>query len=138
MSEEAVQVYIDGASSGNPGPAGCGAVFLDRNGKPVLKLRKYLGETTNNVAEYSALLCALQEAQARGWRRLAVKSDSELLVKQFAGSYRVRNQGLRPLYEKVKEASTAFDQLSIEHVRREFNTQADRLAREAVARRSDR
>ena len=132
-----VQVYIDGASSGNPGPAGIGAVFLDAQGAPMAKLSKYLGETTNNVAEYLALLYALQEAQARGLTRLAVKTDSELLAKQLAGEYKVRDGTLRLFYDLARHLMRAFEACTVAHIGRAQNTQADRLAGAAVESRFD-
>jgi len=132
-----VQVSIDGASLGNPGPAGIGVVFVDAEGAPLAKLSKYLGETTNNIAEYLALLYALQEAQARGFRRLAVKTDSELLAKQLAGEYKVRDGTLRLFYDLVRHLMGSFEQCTVAHISRTQNTQADRLAGEAVESRFD-
>lgn len=134
---DAVQVYIDGASIGNPGPAGVGVVFLDAQGAPAATLSKYLGETTNNVAEYLALLYALQEAQARGLKRLAIKTDSELLAKQLAGEYKVRDGTLRLFYDLARHLMGAFEACTVAHISRTLNTQADRLAGEAVESRFD-
>jgi len=136
-ASELACVYIDGASLGNPGPAGLGVVFVDGQGKPITQLYKYLGETTNNVAEYLALLYALQEAQIRGLRRLVVKTDSELLAKQFSGEYKVRDGILRLFHDFARQVAKGFEQLSIEHVSRTQNTQADRLANEAIETRFD-
>jgi len=132
-----VEVYIDGASLGNPGPAGVGIVFVDANRTPIAQLYKYLGETTNNVAEYLALLYALQEAQRRGVTRLVVKTDSELLAKQLNGQYKVRDGTLRLFHDLALYAAQDFEQWSIEHVSRSHNTQADRLANEAIESRFD-
>ena len=132
MAESIVEVFIDGASSGNPGPAGVGVVFLDAHGQPAATFKHYVGEATNNVAEYLALIYALQEAQARGWRRLAVKTDSELLARQLAGAYKVRDGTLRILHDVVQHARHAFEQVSVQHVSRTLNQEADRLARQAV------
>ena len=131
MAEPAA-VYIDGASRGNPGPAGVGVAFVDEKGTVVHTLQKYLGETTNNVAEYLALVYALQEAQRQGWQRLTVRTDSELLARQINGQYKVRDQTLRLLHDLALHAMQGFQQLSIEHVGREQNREADRLAGEAV------
>ena len=131
MAEPAVEVFVDGASSGNPGPAGIGVVFLDAHGTPAATFKKYVGETTNNVAEYLALMYALQEAQARGWRRLSVKTDSELLARQLAGAYKVRDGTLRVLYDLVQHARQGFEHVSVQHVSRTLNAQADKLARQA-------
>ena len=137
MAESIVEVFIDGASSGNPGPAGVGVVFLDAHGQPAATFKHYVGEATNNVAEYLALIYALQEAQARGWRRLAVKTDSELLARQVAGTYKVRNSALRALHEQIQHARRGFDDLQVQHVSRTLNKEADRLARQAVRSRRD-
>ena len=134
---DATTVYIDGASLGNPGPAGLGAVFIDAQGKPIARLYKYLGETTNNVAEYLALLYALQEAHTRGITRLVVKTDSELLAKQLNGQYKVRDGTLRLFHDFVRHVIQGFERLSIEHINRSHNAEADRLANEAVESRFD-
>ncbi len=126
------EVYIDGASRGNPGPAGIGVVFLDGHGKPRITVRKYLGETTNNIAEYLALVYALEEARRRGLTELAVKTDSELLAKQFNGQYKVRDQHLRLFHDLARHMAQGFEKLSITHIPRTQNTRADRLAAEAV------
>lgn len=136
-SAQAVEIFIDGASLGNPGPAGVGAVFLDGKGTRVARLSKYVGETTNNVAEYLALLYALQEAQARGWRTVFVKTDSELLAKQLSGDYKVRDQTLRMLHELARHLMRAFERCTVEHVSRTRNAEADRLAGDAVEDRFD-
>ena len=128
---EVVAVYIDGASSGNPGPSGAGVVFLDGAGGITCQLSKPLGVATNNLAEYLALLYALEEARARGITRLLVKTDSELLAKQMAGAYRVREATLRLFHDLAKQMIRRFEQCDIQHVPRELNKQADRLARHA-------
>ena len=137
-STDTVTVFIDGASLGNPGPAGVGAFFVDRQGRPLLQLYKYLGETTNNVAEYLALIYALYEARSRGWLRLAMKTDSELLARQLSGQYKVRDATLRVLHDVAATFRMAFATCTIEHVPREHNTHADRLAGEAVKSRQSR
>ena len=129
---EPVIVHIDGASHGNPGPAGIGVVFTGADGRLILELSKSLGETTNNVAEYLALLYALQEAQARGLARLHVRTDSDLLAKQLHGEYRVRDATLRLFHDFIRHVLRAFAQCTISHVPREQNTAADRLATAAV------
>ncbi len=134
---EAVSVFIDGASVGNPGPAGIGVVFLDTHGTTLAQLYKYIGDTTNNVAEYLALVYALQEALARGWTVLTVRTDSELLAKQLSGAYKVRDPLLRLLHDVAAHARSKFASCAIEHISRTLNTQADRLAAEAVASRFD-
>lgn len=131
------EVFIDGASLGNPGPAGIGAVFVDAQGKPLVELYKYLGETTNNVAEYLALLYALQEARTRRISHLRVKTDSELLAHQLNGRYKVRDGTLRLFYDLAVHAINGLAHFSIEHIDRRHNTHADRLASEAVESRFD-
>ena len=129
-------VFIDGASSGNPGHAGAGVVFCDSSQNEVKTLSVYLGQTTNNVAEYRALILALEKAIDLGVRRLTIFSDSELLVKQFSGSYRVKNAGLKTLFEKAKKLQTKFDFLEVHHIPRGENQRADRLARQAISHRN--
>jgi ribonuclease HI len=127
-----MRVHIDGASRGNPGPAAYGVVMESADGSPVAALSKFLGETTNNVAEYQALLGALEYALAHGHRRLRVLADSELLARQIAGRYKVKSPDLRPLYEQAQRLIARLEAFSIEHVPRERNRQADRLANQAL------
>ena len=94
-------VMVDGAARGNPGPAGCGAVIFDGNGKVVKELRRYLGHTTNNVAEYEGLLMGLEALLQLGKKRICVQSDSQLLVRQLNGEYRVKDEKLKTLFEKA-------------------------------------
>lgn len=129
-----MSVFIDGASQGNPGPAGAGVSFRDASQSEVEALSVFLGEATNNVAEYRALILALERARELGVRRLTVFSDSELLVKQFHGQYRVKNAGLRPHFEKAKELQGDFEELIIRHIPRDKNERADQLARQAASR----
>ena len=126
------EVYIDGASRGNPGPSGIGAAFFDGGSKPVKQLSKYLGETTNNVAEYLALVYALQEALRDGYAAVLVKTDSELLARQLSGQYRVRDPQLRLLHDLARHLIDGFDRCAVTHVPRTQNRLADRLAGEAV------
>ena len=126
------EVYIDGASRGNPGPAGVGIVCLDGTAQPLWRFSKYLGQTTNNVAEYLALIYALQEAWRRDCRRLIIKTDSELLTRQMSGQYRVRDAQLRLLHDVATHLREGFAHCAIVHVPRTANTLADRLAGEAV------
>jgi ribonuclease HI len=129
----AVTVRIDGASRGNPGPAGAGAVVEFGDGRPPMELCEYIGETTNNVAEYRALLLAVGEAQrlAPGGD-LTVFSDSELLVRQLNGRYKVKAEHLRPLYLEACRRLRAFSSVRIMHVGREENRKADLLANRAI------
>jgi ribonuclease HI len=124
-------LQADGAARGNPGPAGAGAVLLDADGRVVAELRKSLGTATNNRAEYEALVMGLEEARRRGLADLVVRLDSELLVKQMRGEYRVKNEGLRPLAGRAARLLAELG-ARIEHVPRAQNALADRLANEAI------
>jgi len=115
---------------GNPGPAGYG-VRIERDGE-VIELKEALALATNNVAEYSGLLAALRWAATNGVATLHIRSDSELLVKQMKGQYRVKNPGLQPLYEEAVGLVRQVGRVTFEHIRREFNKDADRLANEAM------
>ena len=126
------EVYIDGASLGNPGPAGVGVVFLDGDAKTIRQFSKSLGETTNNVAEYLALVYALQEARQIGCRKLSVKTDSELLARQLNGQYKVRDAQLRLLHDLALYLMQGFAAWQIEHIPRTQNRLADRLAGQAA------
>jgi ribonuclease HI len=128
----AYRANIDGGSRGNPGPASYGVVIRDGRGEIVAKLKKYIGRMTNNVAEYYGLIAALDYAQAHGVRAIRIESDSELLVKQMRGQYKVKSEDLRPLFERAKKMSQGFDSFRIEHVYREQNREADALANEAL------
>jgi ribonuclease HI len=126
-----VTIYTDGAARGNPGPAAF-AYVIRRDGEPDIEEKGCLGETTNNIAEYAALVRALEHAHRLGARRLVVHSDSELLVRQMAGEYKVKNEGLRPLFEEAEALRRQFDAVAIRHVPRAQNSQADRLCNEAL------
>jgi ribonuclease HI len=128
----AYRANIDGGSRGNPGPASYGVVIRDPRGEIAAQLKKYIGRMTNNVAEYYGLIAALDYAQAHSIRALRVESDSELLVKQMRGQYKVKNADLRPLFERAKKMSQALESFRIEHVYREQNREADALANEAL------
>jgi ribonuclease HI len=128
----AYRANIDGASRGNPGPAAYGVVIHDGRGEIAAKLKKYIGRMTNNVAEYYGLIAALDYAESHGVRAIRVESDSELLVKQMRGQYKVKSEDLRPLFERAQKMSKAFDSFRIEHVYREQNREADALANEAL------
>jgi ribonuclease HI len=123
---------IDGGSRGNPGPASYGVVIRDPRGEIVARLKKYIGRTTNNVAEYYGLIAALDYAQSNSIKALRVESDSELLVKQMRGQYKVKSADLKPLYERAKKMSQAISTFRIDHVYREQNREADLLANEAM------
>ena len=123
--------HIDGGSRGNPGPAGYG-VRIEQADGTIVDLKQALAPCTNNVAEYNGLLAALRWATGHGIASLRVRSDSELLVKQMRGEYRVKNPGLQPLYEEARALGRRIGHVTFEHVRRELNTDADRLANEAM------
>lgn len=123
---------IDGASRGNPGPASYAVVLRDPSGKVLLELAKSIGRETNNVAEYYALLAALDAAASQGITALRIRSDSELLVRQMQGRYKVKSPELKPLHERASKLSRQFSYFTIEHVPREMNRDADGLANVAL------
>ncbi len=123
---------IDGGARGNPGPAGYGVVMKDQSGNKIAVLSEYLGRQTNNYAEYSGLLAALQYAVEHAPRALKVISDSELLVRQIRGQYKVKNPVLQQLHGRAKELIAQLQWFSIDHSFREQNREADRLANEAM------
>ena len=125
-------MYIDGASRGNPGPAAVGVVLLDAVGSHVLSISSYIGETTNNQAEYRALITGLTEAAKLNTGHLDIRSDSELLVRQITGRYRVRNADLMPLFRQAKGLLGSFGSYSIDHIPRKQNSAADALANQAL------
>jgi ribonuclease HI len=128
----AIVAYIDGGARGNPGPAGYGVRVEDERGALIDEFNGFLGSVTNNVAEYNGLLAALNYAQQNGHRSVHIKSDSELLVKQMRGEYRVKNAGLQPLFQQARTIAMRLDRVTFEHVRREQNKDADRLANLAM------
>jgi len=135
VAEDATGAFIanvDGGARGNPGPAGYGVLMQDAAGRTVAELSKFLGHRTNNYAEYCGLIAALEWALAHGHTALRVRSDSELLVRQMKGIYKVKSPDLRPLYEQARALSRKLRSFHIEHVRREKNREADRLANEAM------
>ncbi len=123
-----VIIHIDGASRGNPGPAACGVIVRNGKGEVLAKVGRFLGHTTNNLAEYQALLVALNHSLKEGYYRIEVFSDSELLTRQINGQYKVKNSNLLPLYMRAQELISQFDKFSITHVKRENNRDADQLA----------
>jgi probable phosphoglycerate mutase len=127
-----IVAWIDGGARGNPGPAGYGVHVESADGGLIAEFHGYLGSATNNIAEYNALLAALRYAQQHGHRIVRIKSDSELLVKQMKGEYRVKHPGLQPLYRQAQTLAQALDRVVFEHVRREQNKDADRLANQAM------
>lgn len=120
--------YIDGGARGNPGPAGYGVRIESDNGSLVAELHAGLGIATNNVAEYNGLLAALRYAAEHGHGSVRIRADSELLVRQMRGEYRVKNAGLKPLFLEACALIRRIGDVTFEHVRREFNKEADRLS----------
>jgi len=127
-----VLIQVDGGSRGNPGPAAAGVTITDPSGRPIFEAGFHLEPMTNNQAEYHGLLYALREAKRLGATRLDIKADSELLVRQINGQYKVKNEGLRPLYARAISLLREFDAWRMVHVRREGNTRADELANLAM------
>jgi probable phosphoglycerate mutase len=129
-----IVAYCDGGSRGNPGPSGYGVSIEDTAGHPVADLSEFLGVKTNNFAEYSGLLAALEYALAHGYPQLRVIADSELMVKQMKGQYRVNSPELRPLWEEAKRRVAGLERFEIQHVLRGKNKRADALANQAMDR----
>lgn len=125
-------VHVDGGARGNPGPAGWGATVRAANGAPAVELMGALPHATNNVAEYSALLAALEWCATHGATAVHVRSDSLLLVQQMRGVYKVKNEGLKPLYGQARLLAHRIGTVTFEHVRRELNAEADALANRAM------
>lgn len=131
---EVSTAYIDGASRGNPGLASYAVILKGPDGKVLFELGKYFGRATNNIAEYHGLIHALDAATSSGIKRLRVRSDSELLVRQMEGRYKVKSPDLKPLFERAQKLARGFAWFAIEHVPREENREADKLANEALDR----
>ena len=131
------RLFTDGASRGNPGQAGAGAVLFDENNQEVAAKSVYLGTCTNNVAEYKALLIGLQEALLLGCTELAIALDSELIVRQIQGRYKVKNETLSILFQEVREQLARFGKWSIAHVPRAQNARADQLANRGIDQTKD-
>jgi ribonuclease HI len=132
-----ITVHSDGGARGNPGPAGIGVVVTDGKGKVLAEVSEHIGDTTNNIAEYTAVLhglTALRTLLGGQTRTVPIdwKLDSELVVKQLAGEYKVKNPGLRPLHQEIQDLRAEFPHLTFTHVRREQNVEADRLVNEAL------
>jgi ribonuclease HI len=131
MSKAATQVHIDGAARGNPGPAAF-AFVVARPGQPLIEESGCFGKATNNVAEYTALIRALERLCELGERNLVISSDSELLVRQMNGDYRVKNKDLQRLHDRAQQLCRGFESVTIKHVARSQNSHADRLCNEAL------
>ena len=132
MNPKRVVIYSDGASAGNPGLAAIGAVLKDGQGRSLARISQRIGEATNNQAEYRAVIAALEKAIALGAEEVDIKSDSELVVKQISGRYRVKKATLRPLYQRVVQLAGSLAAFSITHIPRQQNREADRLANRAL------
>ncbi|HEY5055434.1 MAG TPA: ribonuclease HI family protein [Acidobacteriaceae bacterium] len=129
-----ISAHCDGGARGNPGPAGFGAVIQDADGHVLAELSEFLGIQTNNFAEYSGLLAVLDFALKHDHRRLRVVSDSELMVKQIQGAYKVKSPGLKPLYDEARKRIARLEAFEIAHALRHKNKDADRLANQAMDR----
>ena len=127
-------VSCDGAARGNPGPAGAGAQITTPDGRVVAEIAEGLGEATNNVAEYTAVILGLERAEELGATDVLLRSDSQLLINQLTGVYRVKTPHLQPLHRRVRGLAERFDSIRFEHVPRERNAEADRLANAGVDR----
>lgn len=125
-------IYTDGGARGNPGPAGIGVVFRDEANKIIAGHKKYIGKQTNNFAEYQALILALQEAQKIGAKELLINMDSELVVRQMQGRYKIKEPSLKLLAQEVLKLSNYFSNIKYCHVPREQNKEADLLVNEAI------
>jgi len=131
-AQKLVNIYTDGAARGNPGEAGIGFVIIAEDEKVIIKKGRYIGRATNNEAEYHAILSALKEAKTIGVREVKIFADSELIVKQIKGEYRIKSEGLKPLYKEAMALLKEFDRYDIIHIVREKNKEADRLANQAI------
>ena len=132
LSINKVTIFTDGAARGNPGPAAIGAIIKDEKGNTIATISRCLGATTNNQAEYQAIITALEKAVSLGVQQVKLYSDSELVVKQINGRYRVKKATLRPLYQKVVQLIGSLEAFTITHIPREQNREADRLANKAL------
>lgn len=132
MNKEKLIIYCDGGSRGNPGPAGLGAVIYDEDKNKLFEISEFLGVTTNNQAEYKGVLQAIKKAKELKAKELTFYLDSELIVKQMNGQYRVKNRDLLPIYMEIRKHILEFQKVEFNHVRREYNKEADALANIAM------
>jgi len=132
LKNKRIEIYVDGGARGNPGPAGVGVLILDSAGKKIKDVSKYIGEATNNIAEYSALLYGLEEALILRADEVKVNLDSELVAKQLLGEYRVKDANIRPLFERALNMLKSFKNFQINHIDREKNKEADKLVNKAI------
>lgn len=129
---KSVIIHTDGGARGNPGPAGIGVVFFSSSGEVLYSFKAYIGEATNNIAEYKALIKALEEAVRLGYEELVINMDSELVVRQMQGRYKIKEPTLKVLSGQVLALSNRFKKITYHHVPREENQEADRLVNEAI------
>jgi ribonuclease HI len=132
MNTNKLTIYTDGAARGNPGPAAIGIVIQDQAGSTVATISRQLGITTNNQAEYQAIIAALEKAVTLGAKNVILKSDSELVVKQINGLYKIKKTALRPLYQQIVQLIGSLESFSISYIPREQNAAADALANQAL------
>ena len=132
MKAEKVTIFTDGASKNNPGPSSIGAVIKNQQGQTISRISKAIGHSTNNQAEYRAIITALEEAIRLGARQVILNSDSELVVRHLQGKYRVKNAALKPLHQQVTQLLSKLESFTIRHIPREQNEEADNLANAAL------
>ena len=132
MTYDKLTIYTDGGARNNPGPAGIGAILKDENDELVVSISEYIGEATNNQAEYKAVIAALEKAKELGAIEVELFMDSQLVCEQLKGKYKVKNKDLAPLFVKVYNLSIGFKKILYKHVRREFNKEADKLVNIAI------
>lgn len=132
MKNKRLEIYIDGGARGNPGPAGVGVVVLDESGKRIKDVSKYIGEATNNIAEYNALLYGLEEALILRADEIKINLDSELVAKQITGEYRVKDSNIKPLFERALNMLKSFKNFEVNHIDRSKNKEADKLVNKAI------
>jgi len=135
--DELITIEFDGGSRGNPGPAGIGVVLRAQDGTALVTLGRFIGRATNNVAEYRALIVGMEKAKELGAKKIQIRGDSELIIKQMRGEYRVKNPDLRELYDEAQFLIHQFDEARLDHNLRDKNKLADKLANKAMDRRQD-
>src|ERR1700749_4591658 len=135
--KEVITLQFDGGSRGNPGPAGIGVVVRAADGTPLVTLGRFIGRATNNVAEYRALITAMEEAKELGAKKILIRGDSELIIKQMRGEYRVKHPDMRVLYDEAQQLLRGFSQHKFEHNLRHKNELADKLANLAMDGKQD-
>jgi len=131
MGAAVLEIYTDGACRGNPGPAGIGVV-VKSDGQVIKEISQSIETATNNIAEYTAVIYALQEALVLKARKVLIQTDSELVAKQLTGEYKVKNANLKPLFDQIRHMLPGFERISFKHIPREENAHADKLAKQAV------